>query len=72
MEKYEVHFKPNIVHFNYVNYGLNILFGIIINERQCDNNTQIMMMKISEVTTQNLLGGKGRQRQFGNGMKTSC
>ena len=68
---YEVQVKPNIVHFNYVNYGFNILLGIIITEGQCDNNTQIMMKKMSNVTTQNLLGGIRRQRQCGNSMETS-
>ena len=71
-QKYEVHVIPNIVHFNFVSYGFNILLGIIITEVQCDNNTQIMMMKVSEVTTQNLLGSIRRQRQCGNSMKTSC
>ena len=70
-QKYEVQVKPNIVHFNYVNYGFNILLGSIIREGQCDNNTEIKMMKISEVTIQNLLGGIRRQRQCGNSMETS-
>ena len=70
-QKYEVHVKPNKEHFNYVNYGFNILLGIIITEGQCDNNTQIMMKKMSNVTTQNLLGGIRRQRQCGNSMETS-
>ena len=72
-QKYEVHVKPNVVHLNDVNYGINnILLGIIIREMQCGNNTEIKMIKISEVTTQNLLGSIRRQRQCGNSMKTSC
>ena len=50
-QKYEVHVEPNIVHFNFVSYGFNILLGILIIKVQCDNNTQIMMKKMSNVTT---------------------
>ena len=71
-QKYKVHVKPNIVHFNFVSYGFNILLGILIIKVQCDNNTQIMMKKMSNVTTQNLLGSIRRQRQCGNSMETSC
>ena len=71
-QKYEVRVIPNIVHFNFVSYGFNILLGILMIKVQCDNNTQIMMKKMSNVTTQNLLGGIRRQRQCGNSMKTSC
>ena len=70
-QKYEVHVIPNIVHFNFVSYDFNILLGILIIKVQCDNNTQIMIMKVSEVTTRNLLGGIRRQRQCGNSMETS-
>ena len=70
-QKYEVHVIPNIVHFNFVSYGFNILLGILIIKGQCDDNTQIMMKKMSNVTTQNLLGGIRRQRQCGNSMETS-
>ena len=72
-QKYGVHVKPNIVRLNYVNYGFNnILLGIIIREMQCGKNTEIKMIKISEVTIQNLLGGIRGQKQCGNSMKTSC